>query len=104
MCIEELIPFGKENAISNIELQVVTGLNDRAVRKAVSEARKRGVVILNMQDGNGYYQPTEDDRAEVQHYYLQEHRRAMSNLKSLKATRKWLEQVKGQIDLTNIPK
>ncbi len=104
MCIEEFIPYGKENAVNNIELQRVTGFNNRTVRLAVSDARKRGVVILNMQDGNGYYQPTENDRAAVKHYYKQERSRAMSTLQSLKATKKWLEQMEGQIDLTNIPK
>ena len=104
MCIEKYIPYGKENAVTNVELQHATGFDERTVRRAVSDARKRGVVILNMQDGKGYYQPTEDDRAEVVHYYLQERSRAMSTFKSIQATKKWLEKIGGQLDLTSIPK
>ena len=102
MCIEELIPFGKRNAVSNKELQVITGFNERTVRQAVSDARKRGVVILNMQDGKGYYQPTGDDRTEVEMYFHQEYSRAMSNLVNLKATKKWLSQCDGQLHIENI--
>lgn len=102
MCIEELIPFGKENAIKNEELQRVTGLDNRTVRRAVSDARKRGVVILNMQDGRGYYQPTDDERTEVEMYYFQEHSRAMNNLVTLKATRNWLSRFDGQLHIEDI--
>lgn len=103
MCnIEDFIPFGKENAVINEQLQVVTGLDERTVRRAISDARKRGVVILNMQDGRGYYQPTDNERTEVEMYYYQERSRAMNNLATLKATKRWLDMIDGQLHIEDI--
>ena len=61
MNIADYIPYGRENAVTREQLMMLTGMPDRAVREAIAQAR-RDTVILNLQDGNGYYRPTEDDK------------------------------------------
>lgn len=56
MDIVDYIPFGRKNAITRTRLRIVTGLNDRQIREQISQAR-RDTVILNMQDGKGYFRP-----------------------------------------------
>lgn len=86
MNIIDLIPFGKENAIRRGTLVMLTGMNDRAVREAIAKAR-RDTPILNMQDGSGYYRPTEDDVEELRHFVSQEERRAKSIFYALRSAR-----------------
>lgn len=92
--IVDYIPHGRMNAISRNSLVTLTGLNDRAVREAISKAR-RDTPILNMQDGSGYYQPTEDDVDELRHFVAQETRRAKSIFWSLRSARKAVERLGG---------
>ena len=54
MDIVDYIPFGRENAVTRTQLRIMTGLNDRQIREQISQAR-RDTVILNMQDGKGYF-------------------------------------------------
>lgn len=56
MDIVDYIPFGRENAVTRTQLRIMTGMNDRKIRDKISEA-KRDTVILNMQDGKGYFRP-----------------------------------------------
>lgn len=55
--IAALIPHGRRNAISRAELAAAMQTSDRMMRKAVSEAKRQGVMICN--DGEGYYQTEE---------------------------------------------
>ena len=55
MCIENYIPEGRENAISREALGNIVG-DDRVARKMIEDARCN-VVIINLQDGKGYYLP-----------------------------------------------
>ena len=61
MDIVDYIPFGRENAVTRAQLRIVTGLNDRQIREQISQAR-RDTVILNMQDGKGYFRPLPEER------------------------------------------
>ncbi len=58
----ELIPTGKENAISRAELVSLTNLKDRVVRLRIEQYRNEGICICsNWQEGNkGYYLPSND--------------------------------------------
>lgn len=67
MDIMTFIAKGKENAISRQELCVMLNLPDRQVRKLIQDARDRGEIILNAQDGAGYY--TSDDVGELERQY-----------------------------------
>ena len=86
--IIDLIPKGSDNAISRESLLdkcILFGiaLNDRAMRKAIEDARK-SVTILNMQDGRGYFLPGKNDQDKLRHYINQEHDRSISILRNLK--------------------
>lgn len=77
--IEEFIPFGNENAISRIELRLLTDKNDRTVREMIAEAvNVRKVPIVNV--GNGYFivrSGNEEDRMCAQEYIAMERNRHM---------------------------
>lgn len=90
MNITNYIPKGKENAITRKDLCKITGLSDRNVRERISQAR-RETVIINLQNGNGYYQPTE--AAEIEQFVRQETARLKSIGWSLKAARNALKEV-----------
>lgn len=88
MKIEELIPTGKKNAISRQYLLTLCkehGIanSDREMRRLIQEERATSM-ILNMQDGNGYFKPCKDDLAELKHYVSQESKRGISIMKNLK--------------------
>ena len=78
--IVDLIPVGRENAISRnslIEKCVVFGLidriksdKDREMRRLVQKARN-DYTILNLSDGNGYYRVSINDLQDLQRYIRQ---------------------------------
>lgn len=84
------IPEGKANAVTRSQLRTMTGLSDRKIRDAISEAR-RDTVILNDQSGRGYYIPTEAELPEARKCLKQEEKRAKSIFWSLKALRAFVE-------------
>lgn len=92
MDIMTFIPKGKENAIDRYRLMMVTGLPDRRVRKLIQDARDRGELILNAQDGRGYY--TSDDLDELERQYRANKNRAMSILRQQRHIRRRLTELK----------
>ena len=86
--ITSYIPTNKESAVSREMLCQWTGLTDRKVRKLIELARAEGVMILSF--GNGYY--ISEDLEELQRYYAQERRRAISILTRLKVIRRKLKE------------
>lgn len=91
--IVKYIPYGKENAIDRTELAIKAGCSDRTMRDLINSARKR-VVIVNIQNGSGYYRPTENDVGEVKKFKRQEENRAKDIFKGLQPVRKFLNGVK----------
>lgn len=83
------IPFGKENAISRDVLACSLELSDRKMREAIEQARADGLMIVNLGDGNGYYQTDNLDEIEAQ--YRKDTARAMSVLKRRKPMRELLK-------------
>ena len=81
--IESLIPYGRKNAISREDLTAALNTTDRKMRRAVSEAKKQGLMICN--DGDGYYQSNE--LSDLYRQYKRETARAMSILKARKPIR-----------------
>ena len=68
--ILEFIPYGqKDQPITRENLCLLTGLDDRSVRDAISHA-KREYPIINV--GNGYYIPDDPDDPNLQAYLLKE--------------------------------
>ena len=88
--IVHLIPEGKANAITRSQLCILTGLSDRQIREAISNAR-RDIPIINDQSGRGYYIPTAEELPEARKCLEQERRRAKSIFWSMKALRAFVE-------------
>ena len=89
MNIIDFIPFGKENAITRERLKAMTGLPDREIRDMIKKER-RYRPIINMQDGDGYFQPTQEEKDYVQKWLKQETRRAKSSFRSLRGAKQFL--------------
>lgn len=87
MSIIDIIPLGADNAITRSELTAKSGMTDRRMRDAIQKARANGELILNSQDGRGYFRATADDLDEIQRQYKQDTARAMAILKRRKAMR-----------------
>lgn len=89
MGIQDLIPFGREKAVTRQALCTLTGMSDRKVREQIEQARREGCIIINNQDGKGYYQT--DDLDEIERQYQQQRRRALSVLSQQKHLRRRLK-------------
>lgn len=85
------IPFGKENAISRDKLTAELGCTDRTMRDLINKARKR-VVIINLQNGDGYYRPTDEDMEDVLRYKKQEENRATEVFGNLQPVREFIRK------------
>ena len=84
------VPFGAGNAIKRDALAAQLNMSDRQMRKAIQAAREEGVIVLNMQDGHGYYQSANLGELEAQ--YRQDTARAMAILQRRKSLRKILKE------------
>ena len=88
MKIENLIPKGKNNAISRkylLSLCKEHGIadSDRKMRKLIEDARKEFCIIC-LSDGKGYFIPAKEDIKELRHYIAQEKCRSISINRNLK--------------------
>ena len=83
------IPYGKENAVTREYLCLMFGMSDREIRRAIQAARNEGNIIINAQDGRGYYRSNEP--ADVMKQYKQNKRRALSILVQQKHLRRLLK-------------
>ena len=98
MNIVDLIPTGKANAITRERLCSLTGLRDRAVRKLIEIARIEGAIILNAQDGAGYY--ISDNPVDIRRQIATNNSRAMAILKQQKCLRRRLAEIESAGQLT----
>ena len=101
--IADLIPEGRENAISRAILTekcVANGLIDGNVKD--KDRRRRNLVkkaridwtILNLSDGDGYYRPTHDDLLDLRRYIRQEENRGKAVFKNIQNAKKLYEDLK----------
>ena len=84
----ELIGTGKDHATPILRLVWNSGLNERAVRKAIQELRQDGHLICNEQNGKGYYIATELE--EIRKQYTQDRNRFLAVAKRIKTERRIL--------------
>lgn len=89
MNITDYIPTGQNNAVSVDSLCTALNIDRRTVRRLISSAQENGAVILNMQDGRGYFVPADDESQLVDDYIKQESARARSIFRKLRTARKW---------------
>ena len=81
MDIRKYIPKGHENAVTIDTLMAMTGMSNRQVRRAIAES---DAIILNMQDGKGYFRMnprTKAERAFAEKYSAQERSRGWAVLR-----------------------
>lgn len=98
MNITDFIGVGRENAVDRFQLMERTGLPDRRVRKLIQEARDRGEIILNAQDGRGYY--LSNDVGELKRQYRTNRRRALSVLRQQKYLRRKIKEAENKEQMT----
>lgn len=118
LSIADLIPVGRENAISRKLLAdkcVSAGLidknisdKDRAMRRLLEKARL-DYTILNISDGNGYYRVSREDLQDLQRYIRQEDNRAKAAFRNHALTKKLYEdykagRIKDDVDCKKIHK
>lgn len=84
------IPYGHENAVTRSKLVWLLDMSDRKVRELIEQARRQGEIIINRQDGNGYYRS--DDIDEMERQYRQDTSRALSILARRKTLRRRLKE------------
>ena len=89
MNITDYIPKGQNNAVSADSLCTALNIDRRTVRRLISSAQENGAVILNMQDGRGYFVPADDESQLVDDYIKPESARARSIFRKLRTARKW---------------
>lgn len=92
--IIDLIPVGRENAISREYLTtrcVESGLvdenkkpesKDRAMHRLIEQARL-DCTILNLSNGEGYYRPSIEDLQDLQRYIRQEESRGKATFRNI---------------------
>lgn len=95
MNIVDFIPTGKENAITRADLVRVLNLPDRKVREMIETARKDGALILNAQDGAGYY--ISEDVGELKRQLHSNHSRAMSVLRQNTHLRRKIKELEKDV-------
>ena len=89
MAVVNLIPTGKENAISRERLAELAKLPDRTVREHIEQARRDGWYIITHAQRGGYYRTEDID--EIEYQYRIDRARALSVLSRLKAMRRCLK-------------
>lgn len=87
MQITDFIPVGHENGVTAAQISSITGISQRQVREMIAIARHE-TIILNMQDGEGYFIPDEGEEGLTLQWVLQEEARLKSIGWALKAARK----------------
>lgn len=104
MTIADLIPQGRDNAISRnslVQLCVQNGLieenvhfKDRAMRKLIEKDRVDFVILNRQGEEGGYYRPTHEDMLDLQRYIRQEEKRAKAVFRNIKMARALYEDYK----------
>jgi len=88
--IVNAIPTGERNAISMATLRDVSRCaNERELRRCIEHLRTNSEIIICSSD-KGYYRP--ENMQELFKYYNRTHKRAMTNLMSLKHARRILKE------------
>lgn len=97
MYILDYIPTGHDNAVTRETLQSLTHLSDRKIRDLIAEANKSApddVLIINLQDGMGYFRPAPDEDYLVRVWKMQEKARGLSVDESVEAAQRYLSRGK----------
>jgi len=97
MNILDYIPTGHKNAVSRRWLQTTTHMSDRMVRRLIAEVNKNDCdaeLIINLQDGKGYFRPAEDEKNLVRNWMAIESSRTAENRMNVDAAKRYLRKDK----------
>ena len=98
MNITDFIGVGRENAVTRERLVTILNLPDRTVRRLIQEARDRGEIIINAQDGAGYYMS--NDVGEMKRQLATNRRRALSVLRQQKYLESKIREAESKDQIT----
>ena len=87
--IVNLIPKGKDHAVTRSALRFATDMSDRKVRQAIHDARVAGHLIVSTD--KGYYIP--DDVRDLIKFYRQEKKRLASTYAGVRNIRAQLKEM-----------
>lgn len=95
--VANLIPYGKENAISRDELSLLTGFCDRKVRDIIADLRENEIFVCSTSSQRGYWMATK--REELEDLANEYHDRGIDCLSKESKIRKYIrvheDQLKG---------
>ena len=98
MNICDFLKNGKENAITRRELVSLLNLPDRTVRRLIQEARDRGEIIINAQDGVGYYMT--EDLGEMKRQLATNYSRSLSIMRQQVHLRNKIREIEQREQMT----
>lgn len=87
MSCVEYIPQGYKNAVSRQYLRDMTGNTDRTNRREIKESDE---LVLNLQDGAGYFRPAPGEERLVRAYIRQEEARIRSIQEQVRKAKSYL--------------
>lgn len=89
MSCVKYIPAGHENAVSRQYLHDMTGNTDRSNRREIKESDE---LVLNLQDGKGYFKPGPDEDRLVRAFIRQEESRIREIRKTVTKAKRYLDE------------
>lgn len=88
MGIEQFIPVGSKNAIKREDLRILSGLPDRKLRDAINKSE---ALIINMQDGSGYFIPADNETELVKQWESTSWKRIRTQRERALKAKEWRE-------------
>jgi hypothetical protein len=93
MNILDCIPIGHKNAIDRDTLNRLMRMGDRQVRRLIKDINDSGddtILIINLQDGRGYFRPAPDENNLVKLWRAQERSRGSGVFGNVNAADRYL--------------
>ena len=87
--ITEVIPYGHENAVTRAELVRRTGETDRVIRDAINKSEE---LIINLQDGRGYFKPLPEEADLVEAWIRIFKARIKDENRRIRVARRWANE------------
>ena len=95
MNILDCIPIGHKNAIDRDTLNSLMRMGDRQVRRLIKDINDSGddtILIINLQDGRGYFRPAPDEDNLVRNWRAQERARGNGVFGNVDAADRYLSR------------
>lgn len=92
----DVIPIGRENAISRSALCRITGLHDREVRRQIAELRAEDdgsnmVIVSSSRRGRGYFRT--DNPEDIQQFIAESQHRIQMTTNAIRVARQVLTRI-----------